>query len=112
MKIAIPALLSLLLVASTGTELLAQTPPDVVSVPELPNATTQGRSSSPGILGAGPVTPELWTSYSADGAVEPQQRSRDVAPVEAWSDWSTEKRIWVVGGIVVGLMVLGLLSLG
>ena len=66
-----------------------------------------------GVPALTPATAVLWQPIAEKRAglfAEPSLSNP--APVPGWDEWSTEKRVLVVGSIVVGLMVLGLLSIG
>jgi hypothetical protein len=81
--------------------------PSLYGVPE---ARSQHALGVPALT---PVTAVLWQPIVENSAgIFGEPSLSNPAPVPGWGEWSTEKRVWVVGGIVVGLMVLGLLSIG
>ncbi len=109
MKGAVSIVLAVSLVTLPITQVVAQAAPQDSTTAEASSVPEEG--SQP-VLGVPVLTPErvlLWQPI-AENRGEPSSSSP--APVPGWSDWSTEKRVWVVGGIVVGLVVLGVLSIG
>jgi hypothetical protein len=112
MKTAVCVVLTLLLVSLPSTKVQAQTSPDAFPTADAPLTP---ESASEEVAGA--VTPIsaaalLWHPITGTPAEFAEKSFGPPAPVPGWSEWSTEKRVWVVGGVVVGLMVLGLLSIG
>ncbi len=109
MKVAVSIVLAVSLVALPITRVLAQAAPQDSTTAET-SLVPEARSRP--VLGVPALTPEralLWQPI-AENRGEPSLSNP--APVPGWDDWSTEKRVWVVGGIVVGLMVLGIVSIG
>ena len=113
MKAAASIVLAGLLVALPITQVAAQT--------ERQDSTTADASLVPEersqhVLGVPALTPAvalLWQPIAENRAgIFDEPSLSDPAPVPGWDEWSTEKRVLVVGGVVVGLMVLGLLSIG
>ena len=113
MKAAAPIVLAGLLIALPITQVLAQT--------ERQDSTTADASLVPeersqhvlGVPALTPATAVLWQPTAENRAgIFGEPLLSYPAPVPEWGEWSTEKRVLVVGGIVVGLMVLGILSIG
>lgn len=106
------AALAVLLSSLPGEQVLAQaTPDDVaridVSLPneEAPPLEPASREvSSPAAL--------LWQPVVENEAAHSSGRSFEAAPPRAWSDWSTEKKVLIVGGGVLALIILGIVSIG
>ena len=109
MRAAVPIVLAASLVTLPITHVFAQAAPQDSTTAE---ALLVPEERSQLALGVRALTPEralLWQPI-AENPGEPS--SSNPAPVPGWSDWSTEKRVLVVGGIVVGLVVLGIVSIG
>lgn len=113
MKAAASIALAGFLVALPITQVVAQaaqqdsTTADASPVPE---ARSQHALGVPALT---PATALLWQPTAENRAgIFGEPSLSNPAPVPGWSDWSCKKRVWVVGGIVAGLVVLGLLSIG
>ena len=112
MKAAVSIVFAVSLVMLPITQVFAQAAPIGSTTAETSLVPEEGSQPA---LGVPVLTPEralLWQPIAENHADVVEEPSFDPAPVPAWSDWSTEKRIWIVGGIVVGLMVLGIVSIG
>ncbi len=113
MKAAASIVLAGFLVALPITTVVAQTAQQdstTAHASPLPEARSQHALGVPALTS---VTAVLWQPIVENSAgIFGEPSLSNPAPVPGWGEWSTEKRVWVVGGIVVGLMVLGLLSIG
>ena len=113
MKAAVSIVFAGFLVILPITPVLAQTAPQD---PTTADASSVSEARSQPVLGIPALTPEralLWQPIIENRARILRERPLpNPAPVPGWGDWSTEKRVLVVGGIVVGLAVLGVLSIG
>ena len=113
MKAVSSILIAVSLLTLPITQVLAQAAPQDSATAEA-SLVAEGRSQP--TLRVPSLTPEralLWQPIAENRAsVLGEPSSSNPTPVPAWADWSTEKRVVVVGGIVVGLVVLGVLSIG
>ncbi len=112
MKTAVCIVLTLVLVSLPSRQVLAQTSPDASSTFDVSSRPEGGSQAIPEASAPIPTATLLWQRIAENHADVVEEPSFSPAPVPAWSDWSTEKKVWVVGGVVVGLMVLGILSIG
>jgi hypothetical protein len=59
-----------------------------------------------------PLEALLWQPV-IENAETPLEPTAVPAPMpRAWSDWSTEKKVLVIGGGVLALIILGIVSIG
>ena len=112
MKVAVRIMLTLALVSLPSGQVLAQSSPEDATAADVSLVSEEGSQRVPGVSAPTPAAGLLWQPIVENRVGVLDLAPLDPAPVPGWSDWSTEKRVWVVGGIVVGLMVLGLLSIG
>ena len=113
MKAAASIVLAGLLVALPITQVAAQTVRQDSTTADASLVVQERSQHGLGVPALTPATAALWQPIAENPAglfVDPSLSNP--TPIPAWGEWSTEKRVWVVGGIVVGLMVLGLLSIG
>ncbi len=112
MKTAVCTILTLVLVSLPSRQVLAQASPEAPWTADASLVPEEGSQRVPGVSVPTPTAALLWQPLAENRAGVLEEPSFDPAPVPAWSDWSTEKRVWVVGGVVVGLLVLGIVSIG
>jgi len=112
MRAAVPSVLAALLV-TLPTQVLAQTAPQDSGTAEASLVPDERSQRVLGVPAPTAVTALLWQPIIENRARILRERPLpNPAPVPGWGDWSTEKRVLVVGGIVVGLAILGVLSIG
>jgi len=111
-KTAVCVVFTLVLLSLPSGQVLAQTSSNASSRVGVSSRPEEG---SPGVREASarvPAAALLWQSIAENQADVVEESSFSPVPVPGWSDWPTEKRVWVVAGVVVGLMVLGIVSIG
>lgn len=111
MKAALRIAFALLLLSLPGEHLLAQAPPETLAPSDPPQLVQDAPNVAPEASVPTPPDALLWQPL-----VENREMTLE-APVpaplpRAWSDWSTEKKVLVVGGGVLALMILGIVSIG
>lgn len=109
MKAAFSMVLAASLVTLPITQALAQAAPQ--DSPTAETSLVPEERSRP-VLGAPALTPERALLWQPIAESRGRPSLSDPAPAPGWDDWSKEKRVWVVGGIFVGLVVLGVVSIG
>ncbi len=112
MKTAVSIVLTLVLISLPSRQALAQTSAEASSTADVSLGLEEGALESPEALAPIPTAMLLWQPIAGNRADLVEELSFRPAPVPGWNDWSTEKKAWVVGGMVVGLMVLGIVSIG
>jgi hypothetical protein len=112
MKAAVCIVLTLALISLPTKQVLAQTSPEASRTADGSRVSEQVSQSGPEVSALTPPAALLWQPIAENHAGVLEESPFDPAPVRGWSDWTTEKRAWVVGGVVVGLLVLGIVSIG
>lgn len=104
---------ALLLSSLPGRQILAQAAPsDGPLRADVPPLVREAPPVEPGA--SAPTAPALLLSQPI---VENRKAALEEPTVKAvreraWSDWSTEKKVLVVGGGVLALVILGIVSIG
>ena len=113
MKAAVSIVLAVSLVTLPITQVLAQAEPQDPATAETSLVPEERSQHVLGVPALTPATAVLWQPIAENRAgIFGEPSLSNPAPVPGWGDWSCKKRVWVVGGIVAGLVVLGLLSIG
>lgn len=111
MKTTVRIAFALVLLSLPGRHVLAQAAPKAFAPTEPPKLVRDEPSVGPEASIPTPPEALLWQPLveNREMTVEPPV----AAPLpRAWSDWSTQKKVLIVGGGVVALMILGIVSIG
>ena len=106
------AALVLLLLSLPGGQAQAQIAPDGPARADVSRSTEGAARGEP--RGSAPNLPAvlLWQPTVENRAMTSEAPTFEAPPMPAWSDWSTEKKAWVIGGGVLALIILGVVSIG
>ncbi len=112
MKAAVCIVLTLALVSLPSGQVLAQSSPEDATAADVSLVPEEGSQHVPGVSAPSPPAVLLWRPIVENRTIALEEPSFEAPPVPAWSDWSTEKKVLVVGGGVLALIILGIVSIG
>ena len=112
MKAAVCIVLTLVLISLPSRQVLAQTLPEGPGEDDLTFVLEDASQPEPGVGALTPPAVLLWQPIGGKNAALSDESPVDPTPAPAWSDWSTEKKWLVVGGGVLALVILGIVSIG
>lgn len=112
MKTAVCIVLTLALVSLPSGQVLAQTSPEAATAAYVSLIPEEGWQHAPGDSAPALMAALLWQPISENHTEVFEEPSFNPPPVPAWSDWTTEKKVLVVGGGVLALIILGVVSIG